>query len=584
MTLKAVLPGLSTYFKRNDAGERYFIQGKGEVRLSKSDFKAQGGEGSIYVKGPNAYKIYTDPRRAIPPVKIQELSALTLPNIIRPLELLVDAKNRAVGYSMRAAGKSYALCQLFPKAFRQRNNLTPDSALRLVRKLQEGVSHVHAKGILIVDLNELNFLVAEDFAELFFIDVDSYQTPSYPTTVLMESVRDRHAGSFTTGSDWFSFAVVSFQLFVGIHPYKGSYPPFQTMADKEQKLDARMRANVSVLRPEVSVPASCLPFSVIPPAYLDWYKAVFEDGQRLPPPDDARPALALSAPPPSRGVGSNHFEMTEVKEFDDEIVWHDGLITITQSGIYLRGEKFAKPQADAVAAVTPRLGHLVVAYMDGNAPRVRDLTAGRDLTLAVGGEELMLSNGNFYVKQQESIFAVEFLELSSNILVGARPVANVMLTSTRMFEGLAIQNLLGAYYASILPSPGVCHQVRLPELDGHQILDAKLSRNVLMIVGTQGGRYDKFILRFADDFGGYDARVTRDISSTDINFTVLDSGVVLHLNDEGALEVFSRLKGSADIKTFPDPAVGGDARLFHVGAQALIARGSKLYKFTMRRP
>ena len=304
MALKAVFPGLGALLKGDAAAGRYFVQGGGEVRLGKSDFKAQGGEGAIYVKGPNAYKIYTDPQRAIPPAKILELSALTLPNIIRPLGVLLDTKSRPVGYSMRAVGRSYALCQLFPKAFRQRHNLTPESAFRLVRRLQEGVSHVHARGVLIVDLNELNFLVAEDFSEVYFIDVDSYQTPSYPAAALMESVRDRHALKFTSGSDWFSFAVVSFQLFVGIHPYKGNYPPLQGLPDKEKKLDARMRANVSVLRPEVSVPASCLPFSVIPPAYLDWYRAVFEDGRRLPPPDDAQPAVTLGAPGSRRSLSA----------------------------------------------------------------------------------------------------------------------------------------------------------------------------------------------------------------------------------------------------------------------------------------
>ncbi|MBC7931701.1 MAG: hypothetical protein H7Z38_14160 [Rubrivivax sp.] len=583
MSLKAVFPGLGTFLKGDAAAARYYVQGKGEIRLGKSDFKAQGGEGSIYVKGPNAYKIYADPRRAIPPAKILELSALTLRNIIRPLEVLLDAKNRPVGYSMRSVARPYALCQLFPKAFRQRNNLTPESALRLVRRLQEGVSHVHAKAILIVDLNEMNFLVAEDFGEVFFIDVDSYQTPSFPATALMESVRDRHAQRHTTGSDWFSFAVVSFQMFVGIHPYKGSYLPLHGLPDKETKLDARMRANVSVLRPDVSIPASCLPFSVIPPVYLDWYRAVFEDGKRLPPPDDAQAIVTLIAPGPSPSVGSSRFEITELREFDGEIIWHDGLITITQTSIYFGSEKFPKPQADVKVATTPRGGHLLAAYLSGPQPSIRDLTDGRELAIGIECEEIMLCNGQFYVKQRESIFAVEFVELPGNMLLGIKPVANVMINSTRMFEGLAIQSLLGTYYASILPSPGVCHQIRLPELDRYQILDARLYRNVLMVVGAKGGQYDKFILRFADDFGDYDSRVVGDVSSTDINFTVLDSGVVLHMADEGTLEVFSRHKGYPDIKTLQDPSVGSDVRLFHTGGQALIARGSKLCKFTMRR-
>jgi DNA-binding helix-hairpin-helix protein with protein kinase domain len=290
--------GLSGYFKRGSASSRFFVQGKGAIQLSSRDFKAQGGEGAIFVKGSTAYKIYSDPQKTISPEKIQELSALTEPNIIRPLELLLDGKNRQIGYSMRYAGQSLLLCQLFPRAFRQRHNLTPDVTLQLVRKLQNGVRRVHSNGILIVDLNDLNFLVAEYFRELYFIDVDSYQTPSFPATVLMESVRDRQAQTFTTGSDWFSFAVVSFQMLVGIHPFKGTYAPFDNLSDKAKKLDERMRANISVLHTGVSVPATCLPFSVIPRAYLDWYNAVFETGKRIAPPESLTTRIeALLLPP-----------------------------------------------------------------------------------------------------------------------------------------------------------------------------------------------------------------------------------------------------------------------------------------------
>ena len=51
MFAKQIFPGLNTYFNRYDGTPRYFVQGKGEIRLGKSDFKAQGGEGAVYVKG-----------------------------------------------------------------------------------------------------------------------------------------------------------------------------------------------------------------------------------------------------------------------------------------------------------------------------------------------------------------------------------------------------------------------------------------------------------------------------------------------------------------------------------------------------
>lgn len=582
MSIKAAFTSLRDYLKRDNTMPRYFVQGKGEIRLAKSDFKAQGGEGAIYVKGSTAYKIYTDLQRAIPQEKILELSVLAQPNIIRPVDVLLDEKNRPVGYSMHHVGKSHALCQLFPKAFRQRNNLTPEMTLGLVRKLREGVNYIHSKGILIVDLNEMNFLVKDDFQEIFFIDVDSYQTQSFPATVLMESVRDRHAHAFTTHSDWFSFAVVSFQMFVGIHPFKGTYTPFQNLPDKERKLDARMLANISVLHPEVFVPASCLPFSTIPPAYLDWYRAVFEEGKRLPPPDSAELSLSLAGSGTRPHAESCHFAVTEAREFDSEIIWHDGRITITQESIYFDGQRYQKPQFDVKVATTPRLCHLIAAFMDGTRPRFHNLTLNQELSPRIEGEDVMLHNGQFYIKQHENILAVEFIELRGSTLLGVQLAANVMLKSTRMFEGLAIQNLLGGFYASVLSSFGVCHQVRLHELDGYQIIDARLDSNVLVVIAARGGSYDKLVFRFADDFSSYDLRLVPDVSSININFTVLDSGVVLHMTDEDNLEVFSRFKDSSNIKAIRDPSIKGDVRIFHTGSQALIARGNKLYRIRMR--
>ena len=412
MPIKIALPHLKSHLQRDHPMSRYFIQGKGEVHLTKADFKAQGGEGSIYIKGSTAYKLYADPQRMIPQAKILELSVLTHPHIVRPLDVLLDGRNRPIGYTMRHISDAYALCQLFPKVFRNRMNLTPEMVFHLVRKLQDGVRHVHSKGILIVDLNEMNFLVSENFKELFFIDVDSYQTPSFPATVLMESVRDRHAKAFTVNTDWFSFAVVSFQMFVGIHPFKGTYPPLQNLPGNDQKLDARMRANISVLHEGVSVPATCLPFTIVPPTYLDWFKAVFEEGKRLPPPESAQAALVTAASSVERHCRSRHFEITELQEFDSEIIWHDRFITITQKSIYFGGKKYLKPSVEVKAAITPRLRHLIVAaYMDSSKVRFRDLTDDRELSPEVEAEEIMLSDGRFYIKQKENLLEVEITEL-----------------------------------------------------------------------------------------------------------------------------------------------------------------------------
>ena len=560
---------------------RYYCQGK-QLQLSKIDFKAQGGEGSIYVKGSTAYKIYSDPRRTLAYAKLQELALLTESNIVRPLHLLFDKHNQPVGYAMRNVGKTHALSQLFPKAFRQRNNLTPEMSFGLVRKLQAGVSHIHSKHILLVDLNELNFLVADDFSELYFIDVDSYQTPSFPATVLMESVRDRHAKIFTEGSDWFSFAVVSFQMFVGIHPFKGSYPQLQQVTDKQHRLDARMRANISVLHKGVTVPGSTLPFAVIPSNYLDWYRAIFEDGKRLPPPNEVRNIIKLSAAIAVPSITSDALLVSEYREFDSQIIWHDAIVTITEHSVYFDGRRFDKPAFDVKLAISPRQRHLIASYIEGPRLRFRDLSNNSEIGDEVEAEGLISSNGQFFLKQHESILAVDLIELQNNLLLGLHLIANVMMSATQIFEGVIIQNLLGAKYASVPGRAGACYQIRLTELDNYQILNARIERNVLIIVGTAGGRYDKFIYRFADDFARYVVRTFVDVTTTDINFTVLDNDIVLDMSDEGKLEIFSRHKGSANVRVLEDPFLQGDVRLFHVGKQAFAASGHKLFKISLK--
>ena len=163
------------------------------------------------------------------------------------------------------------LCRLFTRAFRERKGVTQGQILALICAFQETVQHVHDRGGLVVDMNEMNFLVDRDMQRVLFIDVDSYQTPSFPATAIMDSIRDRDSATYSAGTDWFSFAILAFQMFVGVRPYRGKHA---TLVD----LDARMMANVSVLNRSVTVPATSYPLDILPSAYRDWFEALFEQG------------------------------------------------------------------------------------------------------------------------------------------------------------------------------------------------------------------------------------------------------------------------------------------------------------------
>ena len=551
-----------------------YVQGK-KVRLTQAEFRAQGGQGAVYVKDGTAYKVYADPAHMIPAAKIAALSALALPDIIKPQDVLTDARRAPVGYTMPGIAGGFVLCQTFPRAFRDREGLTPDLTLGLVRKLQEGVAHVHAQNILIVDLNEMNFLVDPAFQRVFFLDVDSYQTPLFPATALMESVRDRHASAWNEGTDWFSFAVVSFQMFVGIHPYKGKHPALKT-------LDERMDHNVSVLHPDVSVPAACLPFGVIPRLWCDWYHAVLDCGQRCPPPRGLVAAVFLPAAQAQRIVGSGLLHIEHKLDCDGAIVSYMVNIIVTTTAVYVNGRRQADAAPGTKIGLSALNGLPVAATLEKGRVRLLDLTRGVSIPCDIAAEQLTAAGGRLYVKHGAVLVEIGFLELPNRLLPQIKTVGAVLENATQLFEGVALQNLLGAWYASLLAGRGLCHQVRLAELDGALVLDARLLGNVLMVVAARAGRYEKLVFRFDQDFGAHDVRVIGDVAGAGLNFVVLGNGVCLHLSDRDELEVFPAKKGASGLKVIADAALGGDSLLLHDGPQALLARGGVLSGFAMR--
>ena len=305
----------------------------------------------------------------------------------------------------------------------------------------------------------------------------------------------------------------------------------------------------------------------------------------MPPPEVAQATITLATIQAQQQAGSHQFKLTELCEFDSDVMLHARNLTLTKRSIYAAGKRVASlPSNEAKITTTPRQGHVVATWLEGNQLRVRNLSTGIDVSADVRGEKLMLSYGRIYLKAGVSLLELMFIELPSKLLVTAKLVGNVLPNATQLLDGVAIQNLLGTYFASFFSASGVCHQARLAELDGYQIIDAKAQRNVLMVIGAKKGTYDKFIYRFAENFDEYDVRIIHDVTLTDLKFVVLDSGVCLHLNDRDELEVFAQHKDAAGLKVIADPAIGGDDTLFHDGLQALIGRGKRLYRIAMRQP
>lgn len=555
---------------------------KKKIRLSKSNFVAAGGEGQIYKKTPKAYKIYTNPKSMLSYAKIQELSVIKNSNVIKPEEILLNLAQKPVGYSMTHVKDTYALCQIFPKVFRDSTGFDVKASLHIIQRMQKTISDLHKLDILIVDMNEMNFLIDKMFKEVYFIDVDSYQTKSFPATAIMESIRDwvaeKNGQPFSQLTDWFSFGILSFQIWVGMHPFKGKHPTVKG-------IKARMLAQLPLFHKEVKFPKVCLPFNIIPQAYRDWYKGMFAYGNRAAPPTDGVQTLVIPVIVQTV-AGNESFDVVEIFEYNSDIVKYisiDGTrVTITTDDLYIANSVVPQTCNKNIHVGITSMNKVISAVIEDGDVLLFNSSDRNIPQYAIQAEEMMSYKGRIYIKNGDTFSEIDFVEMGKTLHAVPHPVANVMENATKLFDGVVIQNVLGSFVASIFPESKSHYQVQCPEFKGYQIVEAKFDTNVLIVIGSKEGKYDKFVMKFDDKFSSYSLRKVEDISYCGINFAVLDNGIVVHINEDEEIEIFSSKKDSNKVKVIDNNAIDGDMKLFSDGAKVVFAKGKKLYQLKMK--
>jgi len=510
------------------------VKSKGPIILTDKDYIAAGGEAAVYKKGNTAYKIYHDPSKMISDGKIKELQVITSPTVLKPQDIILH-NNKTIGYIMSFVTNTHPICKLFTKTFRDKNNLEPKDIVDVVKKIQETIQKIHRDGCLIVDLNELNLLASKDFKDVYFIDVDSYQTKSYPATAIMESIRDRQVkgNQFTTSSDWFSFAVIASQLYLGIHPYKGRHPNYKP-GDWSQRMDD----GISIFDSKVTLPRTCYDFSVIPKAHYDWFQDIFVKNMRsIPPlPDESLILIPISQFKVIESTGD--FDVSEKWEYPDPVLmaynYGGADFIVTTKKIYDDQKEYKKIPLEKGKVGFCNSGDEffpATCYLrdDNLAFFAPDKTV--PVLGGVKSQDFMMRNDHIYSLWDEKIIEYSIMKTSTKFILSSKQVCNASDTTTKFFDGVIFQDLLGKQFITLPFEPGKCIFKLIKELDGYRVLEAKSERNIVIALTEKGGSYHRFIFTFNDSYSDYKLRIEDDVSYCAVNFTVKPNGVCILATD-----------------------------------------------------
>jgi hypothetical protein len=351
---------------------------------------------------------------------------------------------------------------------------------------------------------------------------------------------------------------------------------------------------VSVLDPNVTFPKAAVyyPFENFIPggasgAYMQWYRAIFLDNKRLPAPVDFQSVLTVAIVV-QQVSGSNNFTIQEIGAFSGSIIGYcerNGReIVVTPEQVYVDNRPRPSPGKRFRCGFTPQNTPLALVLDSGHA-KLQNLDTSVWLKFDVLADDLMVCEDRLYLRCGETIGELTFFQKGDDVFASQQAVATVMPKATQLFQGVAFQDMFGAVVISVFPESQHHRQLGVKELVGYRITEAKYEHNVLMVLASEPdtGHISRFVLRFAKDWTSYDLRRIDGVTPVGVNFTVLPNGIVICINEEEHVEIFSNQKDATGMKVISDPAIKADVHLCHSGTQARFARAEKLYNFSLRK-
>ncbi len=572
------------------ANMKVLLDGRRPITLRPADHKATGGEGAVYIVGGIAIKIYSDPKRMRRDAlveKIKSLTALRHPYIVAPKGIVCAENGEPIGCYMDAV-EGEPLARVFTNDFRTRQQFTQAQTNTLVERMREVVLTAHKAGALLVDANELNWLAKVDVAtdpEPRVIDVDSWAIGRWPATVIMPSIHDWHTKGFTQLSDWFSWGVVTFQIYTGIHPYKGVLAGYA-----RQEFERRMKENASVFTPGVKLNHAVRDFSGIPGPLRDWYVKVFRDGKRLLPPSPFAQGV-----PMAQGVVVARVITTAIGNLIHEKIYaanNDQVIRLFPCGVALlasgklidlgSGNQIGTTHANDCEVVRVKEGWLVAEERAGQFVfsylRAANFLA-ETLTVTAQIRQIMRFENRLFAVLDNGLAELALTILGKPML-SVGHVWGAMVKATQWFDGVGIQDTFGAMHVIAPFGDKACAQMRVRELDKLRVVSAKAGNRFMAFVGLNAsGGYQKVELTFDREYRTYQVWIG-DVDGPDLNMALLPKGVMATIINDGELVIF--VPASGVINKIQDKFINTDLILGEWDNQVVYVRQGVAWRMRMQ--
>lgn len=560
-----------------------------KITLSKSNYLTSGGEGNIYEKNGEIYKIFNSPRENSFNKKLLKLSKIKNQQIAYPKDIFLNNSGEVVGFSMNKVGGA-PLVQSFSSVWQHENGFGVSESIELVNKMRDLLLFIHDKNSLVVDGNEMNWMYDLDTQLPYLIDVDSWQIDEFKATAIMPSIRDWKSNNFSKMSDWFSWAIVSFQVFSGIHPFKGVHPSF-----KKGDVPSRIKASVSVFNKDVKLNNAVRDFALIPPELREWYKNVFENDLRTIPPVAIAGAAKTIVNVLNNISDALIYELIKEFDFSTKIKFlSEDLFLVFKNKSYFifelsTGKEFVVNMIDgtqidkAKSFVIKKFDALFLVSIIGGVLLIKDISSGICLDSNISGSRVFVFNGRIFIDSGVSDTTLSEVSIeklaNTKFILSISGVWGVYLKSTTFFGNIGITDNFGNYFSFFPDANNGVSIYRLDLAKEYKIINAiGLSSNAMVcfVIHRQTGQMYKKLMYLSNDV--FVVLSSDEIDSINGSAAINSKGVIVSNNGDDVEVVSPNFKMR---KTVDGKKIDG-YRIFAIGEKFVYVNEHKIFKISLK--
>lgn len=531
------------------------LERRGLVTIRESDHLATGGGGRVYRLGDTAIKILHDPHDLNVDV-ISIMAGLSHPHILLPKLVFDERGQNPIGVWMRFS-HGEPLSRVFTNDWRSRVGFEDKHAHILVDRIFGVADFAHNNYFWLVDFNELGMNVifnrmreGDTAPEVYDVDSWVYKGCVPATVRVMPSIQDPH-NRVGMEADIFAIAIIAFQVYTGIHPYKGGLDGY-----KPKDMQRRMEEKKSVFEKGIRLNTAVRDFNCISPRLLEWFEGVFQYGERSVPPSPFEKGGVSKTARAQRVIVTATGTLIYEKLFADSL---DNAIRVYRCGVVLlRSGKMidlsTKKQIATVNSHEAEVAEMQTGWLisdkgvNGFEFKYIDRTRLQEqqLPLTLKGYGVVTYESRMFLVTDQGLTELTLRVFSARAILTPGQNWGVMVNSTRWFDGVGVMDAMGAMFLIAPFGTNAVAQVRVKELDGLRIVNAKAgNRFVVLITVDKNGDYKKIELTFDKEYKTYQVWQAQS-DTAELNMALLPKGVGATIVRDGELVIFVPTNGTVN--------------------------------------